>query len=160
MFSPSFTFIFVFINMVVLYIVLRKILFKPVTQFMENRIKSIKDAIDNAEKAKLEAADLKQQYDFKLHAAKDEADKIINDSNVRANKEYDTILSTAKQDAQGVMTKASKEIERERAQMLKEIKNQVASLALAAATKVIEVNMDTATNRALVDKFIDEEGAA
>jgi F-type H+-transporting ATPase subunit b len=44
--------------------------------------------------------------------------------------------------------------------MLKEIKNQVASLALAAATKVIEANMDTVSNRALVDKFIDEEGVA
>jgi F-type H+-transporting ATPase subunit b len=155
-----FKFLIVGLNLVILYFILKKILFKPVTEFMEKRTKSIKDALDSSEKAKLEAIEIKQQYELKLRAAKDEADSIINASNVRANKEYDSLLATAKQDAQGVMTKAREEIERERAQMLKDIKNQVASLALAAATKIIEVNMDTATNRALVDKFIDEEGAA
>lgn len=152
--------VIVAISLAILYFVLKKILFKPVTKFMEDRTKSIKDSIDNAEKAKVDAADLKQQYELKLRAAKDEADKIVSDANVRANKEYEAILSSAKQDAQEVMVKAREDIERERTQMLKQIKNQVATLALAAATKVIEVNMDTATNRALVDKFIDEEGAA
>jgi F-type H+-transporting ATPase subunit b len=156
----AFKFLIVALNLIVLYLFLKRILFKPVTKFMEDRTKSIKDSIDNAEKAKVDAADLRQQYELKLRIAKDEAEKIISDSNVRANKEYDSILNTAKQDAQGVMTKAREEIERERVHMLKEIKNQVASLALAAATKVIEANMDTVSNRALVDKFIDEEGVA
>jgi F-type H+-transporting ATPase subunit b len=156
----AFKFLIVALNLIVLYLFLKWILFKPVTKFMEDRTKSIKDSIDNAEKAKVDAADLRQQYELKLRTAMDEAEKIISDSNVRANKEYDFILNTAKQDAQGVMTKAREEIERERVHMLKEIKNQVASLALAAATKVIEANMDTVSNRALVDKFIDEEGVA
>lgn len=156
----AFKFLIVGLNLLVLYLFLKKVLFKPVTKFMEDRTQSIKDAIDHAEKAKIDAADIKQQYELKLRAAKDEAAKIISDSNVRANKEYDSLLNAAKQDAQGVMSKAREEIERERAQMIKEIRNQVASLALAAATKVIEANMDTASNKALVDKFIDEEGAA
>jgi F-type H+-transporting ATPase subunit b len=44
--------------------------------------------------------------------------------------------------------------------MLKEIRNQIAGLALAAASKVLEANMNTESNKAIVDKFIDEEGAA
>ena len=44
--------------------------------------------------------------------------------------------------------------------MLKDIRGQVAGLALAAASKVIEANMDNEANRALVDRFIDEAGAA
>jgi len=43
---------------------------------------------------------------------------------------------------------------------MKELKNQVASIALSAASKIIEANMDTENNRILVNKFIDEEGAA
>jgi F-type H+-transporting ATPase subunit b len=58
------------------------------------------------------------------------------------------------------MEKGREEIEREREQMLKDIKGQVAGLALAAASKVIDANMDNERNRALVDKFIDEEGVA
>ncbi len=63
-------------------------------------------------------------------------------------------------DAQNIKTKAMEEIDRERDQMLKSIKNQVASLALAAASKVIDANMDTVSNKVIVDKFIDESGVA
>jgi F-type H+-transporting ATPase subunit b len=156
----AYKFLIVGLNLLILYFFLKKILFKPVTQFMEDRTKSIKDALDHADNTKNEAGKLKQQYEDKLRAAKDEGDKILNDARVKANKEYDSIMNAAKQDAQGVMTRAREEIDRERAQMIKDVRNQVASLALAAATKVIEVNMDTTSNRALVDKFINEEGAA
>jgi F-type H+-transporting ATPase subunit b len=44
--------------------------------------------------------------------------------------------------------------------MLKELRSQVAGLALAAASRVIEANMNTESNKNLVDKFIDEAGAA
>lgn len=154
------TFIWVFVNLMVLYWFLRKVLFKPVTEFMENRTNSIKDAIDNADKSKADAAELKQKYEAQIRNAKTEAEQIINDARNKANKEYDGILAAAKQDAEGVMLRARDEISREQAQMVKDIKNQVASLALAAASKVIEANMDTSSNRALVDKFISEEGAA
>lgn len=156
----AFKFLIVALNLLILYFILKKILFKRVTEFMENRTKSIKDALDNADKAKADAAELRQKYEVQIRTAKDEADRIISEANVKAGKEYDAVLSAAKKDAEGILAKAREEIERERTQMLKDIKGQVAGLALAAATKVIETNMDTEANRALVDKFIDEAGAA
>lgn len=157
-FTP--TFVFVIINLLVLYFILKRLLFKPVTQFMENRAKSIKDAIDSADKDKGEAAQLKQKYEEQLRAAKDEADRILNDARNRGNKEYDAIVGAARKDAEGVLAKAREEIAHERAQMLKEVKGQVAGLALVIASRVIEANMDTESNKALVNKFIDEAGAA
>lgn len=156
----AFKFLFVGLNLLILYFVLKKLLFKPVTKFMEDRSRSIKDSIDNAEKAKIDAAELLQQYKSKLHAAKDEAETIINEARIRATKEYDSIIDAAELKAADIIENGNKEIERNRLNVIKNIKNQVSSLALAAATKVIEVNMDTAANRALVDKFIDEEGVA
>lgn len=153
-------FILVFINLLVLYFFMRKFLFKPVTQFMENRTKAIKDSIDNAERAKGEASDLKLKYEEQLRASKNEADQIINDAKARANKEYEAILSNARKDAEGILTRAREEVERERAQMLKDVRSQVTGLALVVASKVVEANMDNEKNRVLAEKFIDEAGAA
>lgn len=152
--------IMVALNLIILYVVLRKLLFKRVTQFMEDRTRSIKDSLDNAEKVNAEAGELKLKYENQLNTAKDKGQKMIEEARIKAEKESDSIIAAAKQEYDNIISKAMGEIARERDQMLKDIRNQVAGLALAAASKVIEANMDTESNRALVDRFIDEAGAA
>lgn len=156
----AYKFIVVALNLIILYVVLRKILFKPVTEFMENRTKSIKDSIESAEKAKSEAEDLKRKYDEQLKTARTEGQKLIDDARARAGTEHERLVAEAKAEAEKILAQAREEIERERKEMLKDIRGQVAGLALAAASKVIEANMDTESNKALVDRFIDEAGAA
>jgi len=156
----SIDFILVALNLLILYLILRKLLFKRVTQYMENRTKAIKENIENAEKLKAEADGLKRKYEEEIKTAREEADKILNDARARANRESDSIIASARQDAEGILSRAREEIEREREQMLKEVKGQVAGLALSVASKVIESNMDTDKNRALAEKFINEAGAA
>ncbi len=148
------------INLLILYFILRKVLFKRVTQFMENRTNSIKEAMDNAEKSNAEAASLKLQYEEQLRSAKEEADRILNDARIRAGKEYEALIGNAKKDAESILVKAREEIEREREQMIKDIRGQVAGLAIIVASKVMEANMDNEKNKALAEKFINEAGVA
>jgi len=155
-----FKFIQVALNLIILYIILSKILFKPVTTFMENRTKMIRDSIDSAEKQKAEAAALKQSYEEQLKAAREEANRIIEEARIRANKQYEIVLEAANKEAAALMEKAREDIERERQQMIKEIRGQVVGIALAAASKVIEANMNTEANKTLVNRFLDEEGVA
>ena len=143
-----------------LYFVMKKILFKPVTDFMENRQNSIQNSIDSAEQQKAEAFEMKQNYENQLKEAKAEGLKIIEELTAKANRVHDNIIEDAKLESQTIMTNARKDIENEREQMLKEIRNEIASLALSAASKVMEDNMNTKENRALVDKFLDEAGVA
>jgi F-type H+-transporting ATPase subunit b len=153
-------FIIAALNLILLYVVLRKILFKPVTEFMEKRTNSIKDSLEDAEKKKAEAEALKRSYEEQLKGAKAEGEKIISDAVLKAGREHDRLVAEARQESEAILTKAREEIEQEREQMLRDVRGQVAGLALAAASKVIEANMDTESNRLLVDKFIDEAGAA
>ncbi len=152
--------VFAILNLLLLYFILRKILFKPVTEFMENRTQSIKNSIDDAEKQKAEAMELKRSYDEQIAHAKDDAEKIIKEARAKAETEHDQITAQARSEAEALMTRAREDIENERRQMISELRAQVAGLALAAASRVIEVNLDTEKNRVLVDKFIDEAGAA
>lgn len=148
------------VNLLALYLVMKKFLFHRVTAFMENRTRSIRESIENAEKDKAEAMALKKNMESQLGGAHQAADGILNEARARAEREYESILATARKDAEALLVKAREEIDREREQALKDVKDQVASLALAAASKVMEANMDTESNRVLVEKFLDEAGAA
>lgn len=154
------TFVFAALNLVVLFLFLRHFLFKPVTQVMTNRTNSIKKAIDDAEKQKADALELKSKYEDQIKTAKEAAEKIIADATARAEKEKASIIDEARQEAEALLRKSREQIEVEHEQMLRDVKSHVAGIALAAASKVIEANMDTEANRILVDKFIDEAGAA
>lgn len=156
----GFKFIMALLNLVILYVVLRRVLFKPVMAFMDKRTKSIEDSIANAEKQKAEAIEMKENYEAQLKAAKAESQKILDTAVAKAEAKQESILAEAQQQAEELLTKAKKDIALEREQMLKDVKNEVASLALAAASRLLEANMDTEGNRKLVDKFIDEAGAA
>ena len=154
------TFIFAAINLLVLYLFLNKILFKPVTNFMENRARSIKESLENAETQRNEAGELKRKYEEQLKSARVEGEKILAEAHAKAEREHDAIAIAARKEAEGILEQAREEIDREHDQMLKEIRGQVAGIALAAATKVIQANMDTESNRVLVDKFMNEAGVA
>jgi len=160
MFNLGPTFIWTAVNLIILYVVLRLLLFKPVTAMMEKRTNTIKSNLENAEKAKADAAQLKRDYELQLKNAASEADRIINEARAKAHNEYERIINEAKETANKILEESRAEIEYERQQMIKEMKNQVASLAIAAASKVLEANMDTESNRAIVDEFIDKAGVA
>ena len=154
------TFIFAIINLLILYFILKKVFFNRVTEFMEKRTASIQTEIENAGKDRKEAGELKQSLEEKMKQAHVDAAKILSDMKKRAEEEHDSLVQEAKEQARFIISKAHEEIERERRQMLKEIRNETASLALSAASKVLEAQMDTEKNRELVNKFLDEEGVA
>ncbi|MFZ5986113.1 MAG: F0F1 ATP synthase subunit B [Bacillota bacterium] len=154
------TFVFTIINLIVLYFILKRLLFKPVSEFMEKRANSIKETLENADKSKAEARDIRGKYLKELESAGEQADRIIKDAIAKARVEYDQIIQKARADAEAIRIKANEEIERERNEAIKDVRNQVVSLALEAASKVMEENMNTDVNRKLVNKFIDDQGVA
>lgn len=156
----SLKFLMAFLNLVILFLVLRKVLFQPVMQFMENRTKSIENAISEAQKQKAEALEMKADYEAQLKSARTESRKIVDAAVAKATAQQETIVAEAKQQAEELRAKAEEEIEQERRQMLRDVRNEVASLALAAASKVLQANIDSERNRELVNEFIDKAGAA
>ncbi|MHB8064671.1 MAG: F0F1 ATP synthase subunit B [Ruminiclostridium sp.] len=155
----KYTFILVAVNLIILYLFMKKFLFKPVTNFMENRKNSIEQGLKQAADAKLEAAEAHKKYEEQIKNIKVDSDKLLNEARTRAAREYDEIVAAAKKDALAIVQKGHEDVERERAEMLSQTRQQIAVLAIAAATKLVQANMDTATNKAMVDKFIDEAGA-
>jgi len=152
--------ILIFINLMVIYFVLKKFLWKPVTAFMEKRANSISDSLDNANKRLSEAETLKGEYQASLNNARIEAAKIVEDARTRAQHEYNSVLEAAMKDSEAFKARTRKEMTQEREETFAMLKAEIAGLALSAASKVIEANMDTESNRKFINNIIDKEGVA
>lgn len=151
------TVVFTFINIIVLYIILKKLLFKPVVNHMENRTKKIEEALNLAEEAKKKVDEMKEEYDSKLRMAKEEGNQIIADYKVRADKEYENAVATAKREADLIIQKAKQELEVEKEQLVSELKKEMTNLVLDASQKVLKENLNTESNRKLISEFIDNK---
>lgn len=154
----SYTFVFQLINIGILYYFLKKYLFKPVTEFMNKRTEGIKKTIDEANAKFTEAEKYKSSYYEKLQKADEESKLIIEKAVSNANLKADGIVKDAKSEASLIKTKAEKDIADERKKAFNEIKDEISTVAILAASKVLEKEVDADKNSEIVDKFIEEVG--
>lgn len=160
MLDINFTFLWTALNLVVLYLFLNKFLFKRVGEYMEKRTKEIEENIKKAESMKAEGEEYKAEQQKLLDTAVEKRGEILAEAREKATKDYDEIIKTAKGESARILTTAHDAIERDRNQAMLGMRNEVVSIALSAASKVIEANMDTEKNRKLIDEFLDKEGVA
>lgn len=151
------TFGFTILNIVVLYVILKKLIFKPVTKHMDNRAKKIQEALDAAEESKEMVRQMKIEYDEKIKAAKEEGQKVMEMYKNMAEKEYNSIIETARNEADQMIQNAKVELQVEKEQLITSIKGEISDLVLATSEKVLKKNLDDDTNRKLISEFIKDE---
>lgn len=142
----------------ILFLILRHFLYKPVTKFMNDRSEKIQNDIDGAKALKGEAVQLKADYEERISSAKAEGQEIIEKSRKRGEEIKESIVSEARAEADGILQRARTEIEREKEKALEEIKLQAGEMAVLIAEKVIEKNIDANMQGDLINKFVNEVG--
>lgn len=150
-------FIWPIINIILLFILLKIFLFKPLGKMMEERTASIQNDIDSAEKAKLEAQELATENKETLAQARKEAQDIIAQAKQEAAQVKSELLKSSQEEAKQMIESANKNIAIERQKALQEAQSQIADLAIAAASKIVGENLGDENNRRLVDNFLAEE---
>ncbi|MCX7715149.1 MAG: F0F1 ATP synthase subunit B [Clostridia bacterium] len=151
--------IWTFVNILILYFLLKKFLFKPVADIMDKRAQQIDDLREAAQTEKEDAEKLKAQYASVLDNAGKEAAAIIADAQKTARAEYEKIIKTAQNDASAIIEKANKAIELERQKVISEAAQQMTGIALAAAAKLVQRNIDESSNHEFLDGLLLEVGA-
>ena len=152
------TIVFTIINLLVLYLFLKKFLFGRVNAVLEQREKLIQEQVEAAEAGKTQARALQDQYEQKLSGAREEAEKIVSDAKVRAQKAYDDQMAQAQAEAKRVQAEAEARIATQRQEMLRGVRQEVAQLAVLAASQVARKDLDRETDRAMVEEFLSEAG--
>lgn len=141
-----------------LYLMLRHFLYKPVSQFLNDRKEKIRSDIDGAKVLKEEATVLRDDYESRISLAKKESQEIIEGARKRGEELKDGIVEEAKKEAEGIISRARKEIIRERDVAFQEIKAQAGEMAILIASKIMEEKINMDSQKRLIDKFIDEVG--
>lgn len=144
-------------NIIILFILLRIFLFKPINKMKNERTRTIQENLDSAEKARTEAKELKEQYENTIGDAKEEAKNIIMKAHDDAESERAAIIKKAHEEADQKVAEADKEIENERKKVLRQAQSEIADLAIEAASKIVGANVDDEKNRRLVDEFLSNE---
>lgn len=146
------------INLLVLYFLLQHFLFKPIQKIMEKREEIIKGELQDARSQNESAHQLKTQYEEALSQAKEESGQIVEKAKSEAALQADAIVQNANMEAGQIVEKARKTVEMEREQAMREMKAQVADIALAAASKIMGEKNSSEKDLALYDQFLEEAG--
>lgn len=130
--------LFTVINVLVLYLLMKKFLFKPVLAVLEKRKEMIASNMEEARKSQQEAESLKSDYEEKLSSAKEEAQAIVHNARELAEQERAGILEKTRVESEQMIEKAKAAILSEQEQAQQEAKEEIARLAVLAARKIIE----------------------
>lgn len=154
------TLIFTWGNLLILYLIMKKIFFKPVRKMMLDRETEIKELYDGAEKTQSEADAMKLEYETKLENAKNEANEIVKSASHRAALKSEEIINDAHKEAASIIERADKQIEADKKTAENELKDELSGMAVSIAGKVLEEEIDPDKHKTLIDRFIDEMGEA
>jgi len=152
------TMIFAWANLVILFLILKKILFKPLKNMIDKRQSEISDLYADAEKSKKDAAELRADYETKLEKATEESEKIIRDATRKAQLKEEEILHEAQENASKVLARAEEQIDMEKKQALNDIKDEVSGMAVAIASAVLERDVKEDENQDIINNFIENLG--
>ena len=154
------TALFTFCNMLITFAVLKKFLFKPVKQMIDDRQQEIDTMYADADAAKQKAADLEKEYADHLQSIKDERDTMLREATARAQKREEEIVNEAKAEAASIRAAAEADIAQERKKAVNDLKNEIGGMAVEIAGKVVEREIRESDHQALIDEFIRNVGDA
>jgi F-type H+-transporting ATPase subunit b len=154
----SITFFITFLNIAVLYFILRAILFKPVTLFMEKRSLKIKHELEQAAAEKANAEALRQSYEKILRDADAEAERLLREARDFAREQAAQIVEQGKADAARFLQIARAQIESERAAAAAIFKAEAAGLVIAATGRLLKRETTSEDARRSAAAFVAELG--
>ena len=148
------TIIWTLVTFAVVLVVLRATVWRPLLGALDEREKRISDALEEAERARKEAATLVDEHQQKLQAADTEAREIVRLAREAGERVEQEIVSKAREEAQRTTEQARRAIESEKQAAIAELRRETADLAVKAAGALIEANLDDERNRKLVEDLI------
>lgn len=145
-------------NLLLIFLILKKVLYKPVQGVLSKRKEEINEHYRTAEEAEKNALAAKEKYNAKLSAAADEAELILREATVRADRRGEKIVEEAKEKASVIMRQAQAEAELERKKATEGIKQEIVEVSTCLSEKILEREIRTEDHKKLIDSFISEIG--
>ncbi|MBO5778735.1 MAG: F0F1 ATP synthase subunit B [Clostridia bacterium] len=145
-------------NLLILFVIIKKFLFKPVKQVMDQRQNEIDARYAAAEEAQSVADEHRKDWEDKLSTADAQADAILQSAAENAKYRGEKLISEAEARADGIIRAAQTEAELERKKATEGIKKEIVEVSEALTEKLLEREINTQDHRRLIDSFIEDIG--
>lgn len=139
----------------ILLVLLWRLAFPAIVRSVEERERRIQKQLEDAEKANAEAQRLLEEHKKQIAAARNEAQDILTKAKTVSQKERETLLARAREEYDALLGRARKDIDAEKEKAIQALRREAVELSIAAASRVIEANLDTEANRRLVSEFLE-----
>ncbi|MGM0410067.1 MAG: F0F1 ATP synthase subunit B [Bacillota bacterium] len=143
------------INFFVLLWLLKRYLYTPLTDMLDKRKNKIESDLQEAKDKKKEAQELKEKYEKQLSEARSEAQEIVEEAEERAKEKANKIVEEAREDAQRIKERNEAEIEQAKEEAVAELKEEVSSISLMAASKFLREQLDEEKHKKLINQYIE-----
>lgn len=148
------------INLLLLFLLLKHFLFKPVQNILNARQAAIDKSYADADSALNKAEELRDEYEKRIADAKAEATDIVKSATRKAQANGEEIIRDAQVQAAHLLEKADVQIEQEKKKAMNELKDEISGIAVDIASKVVEREIDEKDHEALISEFIKGVGEA
>ncbi len=150
--------LFQVINIFILYLILRRFLYRPLTNLMQSRTEEIEQGLEEAKKNQERAKQLQEEYESEIQKARLEAREIIE----KASRQKDEIIKEGQDETrrqtEKMLQDAQKELEREKEKAFEELRRDIAHFSVKIAQKIIEREIKPEDQEELVDRYLKEAG--
>jgi F-type H+-transporting ATPase subunit b len=150
--------IYQMINFIILMVILGYIFNRYIRPFIQKRSDDIKNAFAEIEKQKADVEGLKNECHMELDKIKNSAKAEIEKATVEGSHIKEAIKAEALKESEQLLEKARREIDQEKQKALSEVRREVATLSMLATKQLLKREIDEATDRKLVETFIDDLG--
>ena len=145
-------------NLLVLFLIIKKFLFKPVKKMMAERKNEIDRQYALAEEAERKALQDRDAWESKLAGVQDEADEMMKQAAAQAKRRKDEILSDARGEADGILRQAKSDAELEMKKAEDTIRREIIGGSSALTENILEREIDEKDHKDLIDSFLDGLG--
>jgi len=137
-----------------LWFILQRFAFGPITAAVQEREKALEDAILAAQHDREEAKRILEEHRKEIEAARGDAQRLIAEGRAVGEKIRAEMVEETRGQQQEMLERARREIEAEKVRAILELRHEAVDLAIAGASKVIEKNLDDESNRRIVESFL------
>ena len=141
-------------NFLLLLALLWLVLYRPIIRLLDEREERIRNEREEIERMKKEAAQLREEWERKNAEITNQAKQIIEEATKQAQKAREDILAQARDDAHRILARAENEVGRERTRVWEELWEEMVSLVITAATKIVGEDLDDTKHRKRIQNFI------
>jgi len=147
------------INFIVLFVLLRIFLYKPVLRMLDERSKRTKEAMELAEVTKQEFEQAKVEVQKQIEKGRQEAQSIISQAMQVGERLKEESRQEATKQAQAIIDQTRSELQAERDRIVEDLRREFVNISIMAAEKVIKETLDKEKHRKLIDKTLQESTA-